>query len=72
MGAENIVRALSSLPPTVHPLEEANRFVFDTWTQPAALENGGEALFVSLHGNFAESKIFRLRPRSKPVTEHSC
>jgi hypothetical protein len=66
LGGEDIIKTLASLPPTRHPLEEASKFVFDAWTQPAILDDGGEALFVSVHGEFAEGKrsnsLFRITP----------
>jgi hypothetical protein len=58
LGVENIVKTLASLPATRHPLEEASKFVFDTWTQPSVLDEDGEALFVSVHGEFAEGKLW--------------
>lgn len=51
------------MPKTIHPLNEAEKFVFEAWTMPGVLAPtvpgaaGEMVIFVSLHGEFMERKF---------------
>ncbi|GAA5916790.1 hypothetical protein JCM6882_004167 [Rhodosporidiobolus microsporus] len=55
-----VVTSIIGLPKTHHPLDKADKFVWDSWTMPAMLaptQPGGEAetvIFASVHGEFTE------------------
>lgn len=57
---DSVVGKLSLLPGTIHPLTEASKFVFDTWTMPSLLAPTAPGvpsetvIFASVHGEFME------------------
>ncbi|BGP36661.1 nuclear mRNA export, poly(A)+RNA binding protein [Rhodotorula kratochvilovae] len=56
----SIITTIVALPKTKHPLEEANKFVWDSWTMPNMLAppqpgaEGETVIFASVHGEFTE------------------
>ncbi|GAA5835315.1 hypothetical protein JCM11251_006678 [Rhodosporidiobolus azoricus] len=55
-----VITSIVNLPKTSHPLSDADKFVWDSWTMPAMLaptQPGGEAetvIFANVHGEFTE------------------
>lgn len=60
MTASGAISSIMALPKTVHPLSEASKFVFDTWTMPGLLAptapgaEGETVIFAVVHGEFSE------------------
>jgi hypothetical protein len=57
IGVEDTLRALAALPPTVHDVSGApEKFCIDAW--PAG-SGANTTLFVNVHGQFTERKLFQ-------------
>ncbi|KAI5479212.1 nuclear RNA export factor 1/2 [Pseudohyphozyma bogoriensis] len=60
LSPDKVIAALTSLPGTIHPLSDASKFVFDTWTMPgllAPVTPGAPpetAIYATVHGEFTE------------------
>lgn len=61
VGPERIVAALQKLPKTSHPLNEASKFVVDTYQQPGQTQEYPDLLIVVVHGEFTEHPSMGLR-----------
>lgn len=59
---EDVIKAITALPKTSHPLSEGEKFVFDAWTVPglvgASAENpeGETVIYAVVQGQFTECK----------------
>ncbi|GAA6059061.1 hypothetical protein JCM10212_002032 [Sporobolomyces blumeae] len=57
---ESVVSSISSLPKTLHPLADAEKFVWDSWTMPNLLappapgQEGETVIYAVVHGEFTE------------------
>lgn len=71
MTPSAVVSSIMSLPKTKHPLEEASKFVFDTFTMPGLLaptapDTPGETvIYAVVHGEFTERELERRRARRR-------
>ncbi|BGP12687.1 nuclear mRNA export, poly(A)+RNA binding protein [Rhodosporidiobolus nylandii] len=60
MSPSQVVETVMALPKTQHPLEQADKFVWDTWTLPGMIppaQPGAEAetvIYASVHGELTE------------------
>ncbi|KAF7727697.1 nuclear mRNA export, poly(A)+RNA binding protein [Apophysomyces ossiformis] len=54
-GNENIIKRLTSLPPTIHDLTRPENFVTDAW-QTAGSQSHPIILFLTVHGEFREER----------------
>lgn len=64
MTPADVVNSINALPKTKHPLEDSNKFVWDSWTLPNLLPpaqpgaEGETVIFASVHGEFTERASF--------------
>ncbi|KAK4704483.1 nuclear RNA export factor, partial [Phenoliferia sp. Uapishka_3] len=60
LDPESVIAKLRLIPKTIHPLTDAEKFVFDAWTMPGLLAPteagapGETVIFASVHGEFME------------------
>ena len=56
-GQADIVKALSTLPPTQHPLDKADNFVVDLFAVPNLVDGAADGLMVNIQGELTESAL---------------
>lgn len=63
-GQADIIKALSTLPPTQHPLDKADNFVVDLFAVPNLVDGAADGLMVNIQGELTESAfVIEVEPR---------
>jgi len=60
-GQADIIKALTRLPPTQHPLDKADNFVVDLYAVPNLVDGTADGLMVTIQGELTESASVRSR-----------